>query len=596
LELYAAIKQALVLGDTIWQEDYWQDKRAVRVMKKLNFETGKEEFVKKEIFDYDDVYGETVPLFDFFVDPSARTINRGRYKANDAIRRYIMNYDTFMETFKGTVFDQFGASQYVKPGGDLNYWQFYAPPQGMDYENQVEVLFYWGRRPDKLIVVANDVVMRDGPNPFNHKQLPFAKGSDVPRINQFYARGEPTLLESIQDELTTIRRMRLDRQHLDIWKMFLVSNRENLDEDEAIVAPSRFLYVDDPQTSIKPLEYRDVNPSSYREEELLKQDGREVTGIEAPQAASTATEAAIFKEATQRSLRLKIWLLSRELVTDIVRLRVPNIVQFYSAPKVEQIVGENRIQRYRTIRTTDVALLTGRDGSLVERQEKGEHFFEVTPDKITPLYGGFDYRLRGEPTLPVSKPLLQQRTNELVQNPVIMAAIQSGYYDLGKVADILMESHDHDPETFKKESAQQSNVPEGAIDQTKLLELANRENELLMQGQPVPGTAFATRPHLEVHLAFMKSPAFQQTAGTNLGIMENFIRHVRTEDEAIKLREGSAASAQGQMPLAPAGPSGQNQAQPGMPPGTQAGIMGGVAKATRPDMMMGAEGLPTGMM
>src|SRR3990167_3868011 len=312
LELYASIKQALILGKTIWHETYWQDKRKVKLLKKFDFEKNEEEYIEKEIYDFDDVYGENVDIRNFFIDPQARSINRGRYKAQDVINRYIMNYDAFMENFSGTIYDQFRVAKLVKPGGDLNYYQFYKPPEGIDKNNQVEVLFYWGRRPDKFIIVANDVVIRDGPNPYNHKQLPFAEGSDVPRLNQFWASGEPKLLESIQDELTTLRRMRIDRQHIDIWKMFLVSNRESLDEDEAIVAPSRFLYVDDPKNSIVPLEYNAVHPTAYQEEELLKEDGRQVTGIQSPQPTTTATESAIFKESTMKSLRLKIWLRSEE--------------------------------------------------------------------------------------------------------------------------------------------------------------------------------------------------------------------------------------------------------------------------------------------
>jgi hypothetical protein len=351
LELYATLKQALILGKTVWREDYWQDKRQVRILKKFNPETNEEEWVEKEIYDFDDVYGSNIDLRNFFLDPMARHINMGRYKANDCIERVIMNFDTFQETFIGSRFDQFGVAKLVKPGGDTNYYQFYKPPEGMDKDNQVEVLFYYGRRPDKCIIVANDVVVKDGPNPYNHKQLPYAEGSDVPRLNGFWASGEPKLLESIQDELTTLRRMRIDRQHMDLWKMFLVSNRETLDEDEAIVAPSRFLYVDDPVNSIRAVEYGAVHPTAYQEEKLLKEDGRMVTGIESPQPTSTATESAIFKESTMKSLRMKIWLLSRELLTNITRLRVPNIVQYYSVPKAEKIVGEQKFAEYRQITT-----------------------------------------------------------------------------------------------------------------------------------------------------------------------------------------------------------------------------------------------------
>lgn len=580
LELYNSIKQALILGKTVWQEDYWRDRRKVKVLKSFNLETGKEEYVEKEVDDFDDVYGENVDLRNFFIDPMARTINRGRYKANDCIRRYIMNYDTFIETFKGSIFDQFGVVDKVRPGGDLNYYQYYQPPKGMDANNQVEVLMYWGRRPDKLIMVANDICFRDGPNPFNHKQLPFAEGSDVPRLNRFWARGEPQLLESIQDELTTMRRMRVDRQHMDLWKMFLVSNRENLDDDDAIIAPSRFLYVDDPNNSIKALEYQDVNPSAYKEEELLKDDGRQVTGVQSPQPSSTATESAIFKESTMKALRMKIWLLSRELLTGIVRLRVPNIVQYYSEPKAVQVIGEKNFAEWRQIRTTDVALSLDRSGNLLEKEQKGDNFFMIKPELITPQYGGFDYKLSGEPTFPVSKPLQQQRVNEFMQHPIVAAAVEAGYWDAGRMADELAKIHDYDPDRFK---SQQVNETDTAPDEATLLEMANRENEAMMTGKAIPGTAFAPRTHTDVHLAYMSSERFKSSF--NQQIMQNFIAHVLQEEKAQEMRAQAVAATPPASNLTPMG--GKTEAE-GIMAGKTAGVMGG--------RMVGGEGSPAGNM
>lgn len=576
IELYKSLKQYLILGNTIWQEDYWQDKRKVNILTKFNFDTNEEEYEEKEIVDFDDVYGETVDLRNFFIDPMARSINNGRYKANDCIRRYIMNYDTFLETFKDTIYDQFGAVKYVKPGGDLNYYQYYSPPNGIDKDNQVEVLWYWGRRPDKLIIVANDVVIKDGPNPFNHKQLPFAEASDVPRLNQFWSRGEPELLESIQDELTTLRRMRIDRQHMDIWKMFLVSNRETLDDEDAIVAPSKFIYVDDPTSSIKPLEYNSVHPTAYREEELLKQDGREVTGIESPQPSGTATEAAIFKESTMKALRLKIWLTSRTLLTNIMRLRVANISQFYSVPKVVKIVGEKKVAEYRQIRTTNIELKRTQDGGVQEAEKRGEFFFVVTPDLVTPLYGSFDFKPSGEPTFPVSKPLQQQKTAEFMQHPIIQLAIQAGYYDPRRMADELSEINDFDPEDFRSPQGQEQSQE---LNPETQMELANRENEMMAQGQPLPGTGYVSRPHTDVHLAFMSSQTFIDAVRNNPEVMQIFIRHIKDEEQAQLTRKQGL----------------ENQLEPNQQAQGEEGpsIMAGETKASMPARMVGGEGAPS---
>lgn len=580
LQLYSSLKQLLVLGQTVWQEDYWQDRREVKVLTRFNPETNEEEYVKRELMDFDDVYGETINIRNFFIDPMARSINMGRYKANDCIRRFIMNYDTFQENFIGTKYDQFGVAKLVKPGGDLNFYQFYNPPEEMDKKNQVEVLFYWGRRPDKLIIVANDVVVRDGPNPYNHKQLPFAEGSDVPRLNQFWGRGEPKLLESIQDELTTGRRMRIDRQHMDIWKMFLVSNRETLDEEEAVISPSRFLYVDDPNNSIKALEYRDINPSAYLEEDRLKQDGREVTGIESPQPSGTATEAAIFKESTMKALRLKIWLISRQLLTNIARLRVPNIVQYYSTPKVANILGEKKYAKYRQIRTNNVELSMQKDGQLREEKKRGDYFFIVSPEMIVPQYGSFDLKLSGEPIFPISKPLQQQRTGEFFQHPLIQGAVQSGYWSLEKAADYYAEQMDYDPDDLKAEPMPGQ---EETINEDVLYELANRENQALLNGKQLPGTPGATRGHTDIHLAFMDSPEF--TSKANPDIIAAFSMHIKEEGKAQEMRE----QAQPNDLMA-------QYSQLGKPMSTAQGIMQGEAKSAMPSKTIGAEETPMGQM
>lgn len=575
LVLADSLKQMLVLGKTIHQEDYFLDKKEVKILRKLDLEKKKEEYEKKEVFEYNDVYGEKVDLFDFFIDPVAKTINRGRYKARDCIRRYILDYEMFMEMFQGSIWDQYNATKHVRPGTNADYYRYYNPPTGIS-DTEVELLMYWGRVPDKLIMVANDVVIRDGPSPYNHKLLPFAEGSDVTRLNGFWARGEPELLESIQDELTTLRRMRLDRQHLDIFKTAFVSNREIIEDEENIINPSTFIPVDDPN-SVKILEYSDINPSAYREEELLKDDGRQVTGIMNPQPSNTATEAAIFKETTMKALQMKIWRVSRELMTGILRLRVPNIVQYYSAPNVEDILGEVRSAKYRRIITKDVALEVAKTGNLVEKEKRGVNFFDVTPDMVSPLYGYYDLIMTAEPSLPLSKPLKQQKASEFFQHPISAAAVQSGYWSLEKAADMLAEVNDFDPDALRSEGGVSQ---EGVVDEATMLEMANRENAEMLAGESIGGTAYATKDHTALHLAFMGSEEFKSQF--NPQIAEIFTKHIMEESTAQEMR----AQGSPQGPLDQEGVQGVSEV---------AGIMGGDMKATSPGRVLGKEEIPQGM-
>lgn len=579
LEQFGALKEALICGTAFGQEYYWRDNRDVQFLSKFDAVTGVEEYEKKEVTDFDDVYLEHVSIWDLFFDEAARTINRGPYKANDVIRRYILSKDAFDSIYSGPVMDPLGNAKYVKTGGDTNYYEYYKPPQGIS-QDQVEVLWYWRRNPDSLIIVANDVVIRMGPNPYNHKQLPFAQAMDVVRPHQLYHKGEPELLESIQEELTTIRRQRLDRTHLDIDKMFLVSNRETLTDQDLIVAPHKPIFVDDPNNSIKALEYAGMNQNAYMEEDRLKEDGERVTGMDvrsqSVRASGSATEAAILKEATLRRLRLKVWLLSRTFLMEVTRLRLSNVMQFYKEDRVKSIVGEDQqlidqarqsgnivkvgdqemMKLPRMIRTNDVQITRDKTtGSISEEDKRGQNFFEVKAEDLIPSHGGFDLVLSAEPTFPVSKPLQQQKVNELFQHPAIISAINAGALDLKKVANKMLEVNDFDPADFEVKDA-----PSDAIDPQQVIDLAFQEDQQMMQGESIPGTPFAPQEHTQIHLDAMSSKDFTDAFRKNPGIVRAFIEHISTEEAA----QGSRQAPPG--PMAPGQPGqmtppGQSVAQ-----------------------------------
>lgn len=616
IELYKAIKQQLILGTTFWQESYLQEKQTVKMLVHYDPKTGKEKYEEVQLMDYDDVYGEAVNLWEIWFDPDCRSINTGPYKAQDAIRRYIMHIDVYKNMFVNSRWDKFKLAQFVKPSGDTNYYQFYQPPQGIDRGSQVEVLFHWIRQPDMLVIVANDIPFYLGPKPYNHKKLPFARGVDILNPWDLYGKGEPQMLESIQDELTTHRRMRLDRQKLDIYKMVFISNRETIADSDLIPAPMKPVYVDDP-ANIKFAEYGDVNPSAYKEEALLKEDGVRVTGIDdraqsVSSKAGTATEAAILKEATLKRLRTKIWLTSKTLLTEAMQLRVPNIIQYYQVPKVHKIMGKDAIekwmkirqadmdgrlleshgeffeQEYRTIVTKNKKLERIGKGKVVVKDQRGEHFFMVTPDVLIPE-NAFNYKLSAEPTVPLSRPLLQQKVGEFMQHPIIMAAFQNGYYDINKAADKLTEINDFDVDDFisNKEASPDGDM-EPLIDPEKMMEYASKENEMMLSGADLPGTPFSTPEHTLTHVEFMKSPEFRGKATAE--IIGNFVSHIQWEEAMQQTRTASLKDRNQVTP--PGGGTPGQGGEAAMRTKENQGIEEGAMKATMPNKQVGPEGVP----
>lgn len=618
LELEDIIHDALIEGTGIGQEYFYSD---VRKIKTKPIGDSKKEWEEEDMVDYNDCFLECVKNDDFFVDEAARSF-RGVYAARDCIRRYIMHIDDFRQFFKGPVWDPLDNAKYVKPGGDVNYYEWYKPPTGIDHTNYVEVLWYWAEKPDDwLCIVANDVMVVMGPNPYKHKKLPFSRAIDVKRTHKFYGKGEAALLESIQDELNTLRRMVIDRNHLDIDKMFIGSNRLGLEEEDLIARPHGFIPTDDPN-GFKAVEYNDIPRSVELSMNHLEDDGTIVTGInpraQALPTTGTATEAAILKESTLKRIRLKVRRFERELLTRIARLRVSNILQYYQQPKLEEIIGEagsaeykqevealqakgllvqagdkSYKKTYREIRLDNKQLVPDAQGNFSPKTIQGYSFFEAKPEYFLPKRGGYDIKFSAGSTLPISKPLLQSKATEMYDRLIELAIKVPGTYSPKKLGDMLIKVNDMNPADL---SAEQEQTPQN--DQEARLqmavELANTENALMMRGKEIPPTAFAPAVHTLIHVRFTKSPSFQKL-DKNDPIVKIFIDHITGEIAAQDERSTGAVTQPpggGQpqpMPMQGGGPA---QAQP--LPQTQMGGNRGMGDVN-PSLIQGGGQAPAAM-
>lgn len=609
LELYNILKDAFVCGTAIGQEFYWRDVRKIKTTKKSDGTYNEEDAV-----DFDDCYMECVRLEDFFVDEKARAFT-GPYAARDCVRRYIMDINDFKSLFSGPIWNALDNVKYVQPGGDTSYYEYYSPPDGINKEKDVEVLWYWSKKPeDWLMVVANDVMIVMGPNPYKHKQLPFARAVDTKRTHHFYGKGQAELLESIQDEINTLRRMVIDRNHLDIDKMFFVSNRLNLSDEDLIARPHGMIPTDD-VNGAKAVEYNDVPRSVEVSMQHLEDDATVVTGVnpraQALPTAGTATEAAILKESTLKRIRLKIRLFEREFLTQIARLRVSNILQYYSQPKLEKIVGDKDTQQYkeqvaqlksqgllidqngdkfkksyRNIRLKDKTINFDANGNPVEGKAKGFTFFDLKPEYFMPVArGGFDIRISAGSTLPISKPLQQSKAAEMYDRLIQLALAKVGY-DPIKLGDLLLTVNDYNPEDFHIQQASQG---DSEARMQMLVDLANTENQLMMKGQSIPPTPYSSPVHTRIHVAFTASPQFQNLDRSN-PIVQTFMDHITGEIAAQQQRQGAAPGG------ADTASGVQGNGQPTPPMGPQPGAGAPTPPSnTLPAMIQGGSQAPAGI-
>lgn len=572
LALLEIIKDALIFGTGIGQEYFWRQPRTIRdVDKKGNITT-------KDVFEYDDCYLEPVRIYDFFIDEKARSFT-GPYQARDCIRRYIMDYDDFRTFFNGDDWDPKDRAKLVKPGGDTNYYEFFSPPTSMQHDREVEVLWYWNKPMDMLAIVANDVLVLAKPNPYKHKQLPFIRVVDVKIPYQFYGKGEAELLESLQEEQNTLRRMIIDRNHLDIDKPAFVSDTLTLEDEDLIARPHGMIPVGD-VNAIKFPEYSDIPSSVFKTIDMITDDKVRVTGMDERQqsvsTSGTATEAAILKEQTIKRINMKMWYLRNESLIDIGSLRVANIMQFYSQPKLTEIVGADDLAKYqaqglvqkqggknykanyRTVRLENQQfnLDTATNTPTIDKA-KGNSFFEARPEWFLPEHGGYDIQYAATQSVPISKPLQQQKFDELYDR---LGKNQT--VDPWKLAEMELKSRDLDPDEFKAGQQQGQGGPQGQqqpgggptgqnapgqpggkqqIDIQKAVDLAGQENQEMLQGNKIHPTPYAPMQHTQIHIEFIKSKKFKEQSDPGNKILKNFTYHIMGEIVALKARGGQGA-------------------------------------------------------
>lgn len=151
--------------------------------------------------------------------------------------------------------------------------------------SQIELIEYWGpwdldgsgNPCECQIVIANrTVVVRAVPNPYYHQQRPLVKVcfTDVP--GEWFGIGliEPVI--SLQNELNTVRRQRLDNINLCINRMWKVLSTADVDIDKLTSAPGGVILTDNME-AIESIAPQDVTQSAFADAEKIVQDMYNVT-------------------------------------------------------------------------------------------------------------------------------------------------------------------------------------------------------------------------------------------------------------------------------------------------------------------------------
>lgn len=145
---------------------------------------------------------------------------------------------------------------------------------------QIELLEYWGpwdldgsgNPCECQIVIANrSTVVRAVANPYYHQKRPLVKVCFTNVPGEWYGLGLIEPIVSLQNELNTVRRQRLDNINLCINRMWKVLSTADVDIEKLTSQPSGIILTDN-MAAIEPMAPNDVTQTAFTDAEKIAQD------------------------------------------------------------------------------------------------------------------------------------------------------------------------------------------------------------------------------------------------------------------------------------------------------------------------------------
>ncbi len=550
-QFYLAKLSAAIRGTSfLW--DYWRtDKRLIEDPTGVD-KDGNIQYTQKEVVDFDDDYSQFLENEYVYIDPFARHID----DAVDAIVRQIMHIDEFRRVYRYHP-DMINVD-FVKAGGDTSSKGFFKQQRDLTTYD-VEIFHYYNRANDQYYMMANNVVCRIGPLPTKHKEIPLVPVYQYKIPGRFWGMGIPKIIWNLTEERRSIRNLNLDRQKMQINKMFLVNDQVEIDEEEAVTRPHGFINVNANglplNQIIVPLEYGDVPPSYTATDEGLLEDIRRAHGIDdritGDSTGATATEAAISKESAVKRINMISNLMEMDSLVRLGRIKWSNIQFFYPVPRIEKVFdikGDATTKKsYRKVRVKgqefNVVTVDG-NKQLQVNDVDGSTVVELDKTMSSFMNGDFDVEVDASAYANMSKPIMQSKITEMF-NLLMANPATSMTLDARKATLRYLNVNDENPNDWMKSPA---------ITDDQWRTLADQENDVMAQGIPLGPTQDASTVHTLEHLHYTKTVDFSKLP---LPIVKIFHAHINAEDAANPQTGGG----QGNLTAPVATPL------PGQPPG-----------------------------
>lgn len=502
-------KDCLTHGSAFMHIYYLQKKRKVQMPKvdtkamsdeeKENLKGGKKVYKSETIYDYDDIAFEPVKIQEIYVDPSARNFHGTSYEAQWVIRRMLPSLAQFKAMYSAdpdakNINKVRPASAYI--GEDV---EFFEPPKDVDKSDYVELLHYYNKAEDRYVVVANDVLIKDIPLPYKHKQLPFIKIDAYEVLHQFYGIGIPDKLFNIQSEEEILKNLVYDRLHITANPIIKVKKSiyGEFSKSYQTAQPGLMVPVN-AQDDVMPLEYQSMNFDMFRGIDALNRDAVLATQIDPIQMGVnqkyvSATTSMLTKEQmdTYITSLLDTW---TEPLNIAAKQCISLMSQFYTVPRVE---AAGKTAKNKSIRILDIKI---NPETLEVKEDRGKYsYVEIKPEFFN-INGDWDVEISPESVEVQSKAIEAQKAQAALaqyapffvdpNNPQSVMSNPVGWVNGPKMIEWSMEV-----QNIPKE-----NMAILTEDEDIAMERAELQGKLMAAGEWVAGMPGESETHKKVHV------------------------------------------------------------------------------------------------
>lgn len=326
------------------------------------------EVVKSKI-EHDDPDIQVIDPTDIYVDPDALP---GDVKY--LIHRKTVELSVLKDNPNYKNVDKIKEAEYADQYSDkMSRYRNSVPPKDK-HKDLVEILEYW--EDDRLIVVANrQVVLRDSPNPYNHKEIPFVELDDYRDPHRYYGQSELSVIDPLQREINAIRNQRRDYDNLALNPVIRMVPGVLRNPNSAVMAPGSVWMVSD-LNSMDVFELPQLQGTATDIELQTANDIKRAVAIDEigigllpdnPQRRS-ATEVVTSQTMAGKRFSMKIALLE-EAVKKIGKLVFALDQQFLDRERIIQIVGERGANEWVKLSPEDI---------------RGDYFIDIEAGSMLP--------------------------------------------------------------------------------------------------------------------------------------------------------------------------------------------------------------------